>query len=126
MILFITIKKQMFANIVVLVVAIIIIYNIYYAIYIHINFPKGTWVRSMDTGYKPVYDGEMLCAYLYKEERPYKKRKSNWSCISAKIDTILHNIDGDFVYDCKQKPELCFITREKEMQKFYIMDDLDD
>lgn len=66
----------------------------------------------------PVYNNEILCANLYRENNLYGKRKTNWSCISAKIDTILHNIDGDFVYDCKQNPELCAKEFRKEMELF--------
>ena len=110
----------MFVIIVVLVFAIVIINKIYYDIYIYINFPKGTWINSM---YNPVYNGEVVCAYLYKTQSPYKKIRSNWSCINAKINTILHNIDGDFVYDCKQNPELCVRELKKEMFRFYTMND---
>ena len=107
-----------------LVIAIVIINKIYYAVYIHINFPKGTWVNTIDNTLQyPVYDGKTLCAYLFKIKTPYEKQKSHWSCINAKVDTILHNIDGDFVYDCKQNPELCKIELEKEMYRFFMIND---
>jgi hypothetical protein len=124
MILFIIIiTAQMFVNIAILVFAIVIINKIYYDLYIYKNFPKGTWVYTMDnTIQNPVYNGETVCAYLYKIKSPYNKRKSNWSCINAKINTLLHNVDGDFVYDCKQNPELCAIELKKEMFRLYMMD----
>ena len=89
------------------------IYKIYYDYYIYTNFPKGTWVKSMQ---KPIYyDGKTLCAHLHR-----KNRKTNWNCISANIDTILHNIDGDFVYDCNQNRELCIMGLEKAIFKHFI------
>jgi hypothetical protein len=98
----------MFVNIAVLVFAIVIINKIYYDFYIYNNFPKGTWVYTVDnTIQNPVYNGEILCAYLYKMKSTYIKRKINWSCINAQINTVLHNIDGNFVYDRKQNPKLC-------------------
>jgi hypothetical protein len=98
------------------------IYNIYYYVNIYLNFPKGTWIKTMEN---PVYDGETLCAYLYRKNHRYLRysKKIKWSCIDAKIDTILHNIDGNFVYDCKQNPKLCKEALQYEMHKFFIMDD---
>lgn len=90
------------------------IHNRNYNNYIYTNFPKGSWVNTMED---PVFNGEILCAYL----RTNEKRLVH-SCILAKIDTILHNIDGNFVHDCGQNPELCKEELDKEMEKFFNMD----